>query len=126
MELLKETDIILIEQTDVVDSVHQRAQAVEPKSKRKPRIFFRVDINNPKDTRMYHSRPAHFYPAGSFADAAAGAAAFEAGVVDFSAGLNKREIRRSKANPGLRAEESSYEFFDCPFQICQRYQAVDQ
>src|SRR5215813_11399475 len=110
-ELLQEPDIIFVQQPDVIEPVPQRAQPIQPQSEGESAEFFGVNADGPQHVRVDHSRPAHFDPAGAFADAAAGAVAFEAGVINLRARFDEREIRRRKrvwvSGPKSRRTNSS-------------------
>src|SRR5262245_25323967 len=123
-KLLQEPDIIFVQQPDVIQLVHQRAQSIQPQSEREAGELFGIDRDGAQHVRVDHSRPAHLDPAGAFADATAPAAALEAGVIDLRARFDEREIRWAEARSRFGAEEQTHELLDRAFQVAERDAAV--
>src|SRR5262249_51160383 len=96
-KLLQEPDIIFVQQPDVIQPVHQRAQPIQSQSEGEAGEVFGIDRDGAQHVRVDHSRPAHLDPAGTFADATAPAAALEAGVIDLRARFYEREIGWAEA-----------------------------
>src|SRR5215813_2339435 len=125
-KLLQESDVIFVQQPDVIQLVPQRAQPIQPQSERESGEFFGIDADCAQHVRVDHSRPAHLYPARPFADAATRAVAFEAGVIDLRARFDEWEIRGAEARACFWAEEPMHEFFDRAFQVAERDAAIYQ
>src|SRR6266545_1785410 len=123
-KLLQEPDIIFVQQPDVIQLVHQRAQPIQSQSEREAGELFGIDRDGAQHVRVDHSRPAHLDPAGAFADATAPAAALEAGVIDLRARFDEREIGRAEARARFGAEEQTHELLDRAFQVAERDAAV--
>jgi hypothetical protein len=63
IKLLQKPHVVLEQETNVIQFVHQSAHAVDAESKGKAGKFFRIDTGAAQNVRMDHARPAQFDPA---------------------------------------------------------------
>src|SRR2546426_475683 len=103
-ELGQEAQIVLVEQADVVDSVFQHGDALDPEPEREPGVALGVVADLLEHRGVHHPRAAHLDEARALAAAAAVAAAEDAGDVVLGARLDEREVGRAQ-----RSEEHTSE-----------------
>src|SRR3990172_5793738 len=108
-ELLEETQVVSPESTDVLDSMLEHRQSLQPHAEGEPGETGRVVAAVDQHRRMNHPAAEHFQPAGALAYRTADAAADEALDVHFGRRLGEGEMRRSKAGCHRRAEEAAGE-----------------
>src|SRR5690606_12166317 len=80
-ELLQEPQIVLEEQAQVIHAITQHRQPVDAHAEGIGGVALAVDAARSQHIRMHHAAAEHLDPAGLLAQAAAGAAAFDAGDV---------------------------------------------
>jgi hypothetical protein len=90
-KLLKETQIVLEQQTDIADFMPCGGQAVKADTKGKPAVNLRVYPAARKDVGVYHAGAQYFYPSRVLANTAALPAAFAAAYVHLNTRLGERE-----------------------------------
>ena len=82
-ELLEEADIVVVEETEVVDAVADHRKTFDTKAEGEAGNSFGIVADVLEDGGIHNARAADFNPAGAFADAAARAAADHAAGVGF-------------------------------------------
>src|SRR5215210_7002492 len=116
-ELFEEAHVVLEEEADVVQFVHQPAHAVDAEAEGEARELLGVNADRAQDVRVHHAGAAQLDPAGALAESAARAAALEAGVVGLHARLGEREVGGAEARPRLGAEEAADELGERALQV---------
>ena len=91
-KLLQEPHIVLEQQPNIVELINARAGAIDAQTESEAGEFRRVYVGGAQHIRMDHPRSAQLDPPRLFADATTAAAAIEATVIDFRAGLGERKI----------------------------------
>ncbi len=117
LKLFKEPEIVLQEETQIVDAVLEHCSALDAKSESKSCIALRVDAESFKDVRMDHTCTAEFQPAASLAERAASAFTDEAAYAILYARFYKREEVWAEAHPGVRAEHLACKLSKCTFEV---------
>src|SRR3954451_19603265 len=125
LELSEDAEVVFPDRAQVREAVPQHRDPLDAEAERKPLPLRRIEPDVPEDDRVDPARAAHLDPAGVLADAAAAAAADEAGDVELDRRLREREVARPHPHLPLRAEEPAEEFQHCPLQVGERDAAVD-
>src|SRR6185436_11180580 len=125
-ELAEEADIVLKKDLDVVDLVFEHGQAIDAHAEGEAADFFGVVVNEAVDGGIDHASAEELDPARAFAlgastaaGACAGAAAEDAGDVEFDARLGEREIAGAEAGFYSGAEELFDEILDGASEIAE-------
>src|SRR6266498_439929 len=124
IKLFQKAHVILEEQTNVVESVHQRYHAVNSQAKSKSGKLGRIDASSAQNVGVNHARPAKFYPSRVLANATTSAAALETTEVEFCARFCKRKIRRPKPRDRLRAKHPAQKLSHRALQMCHADSAI--
>src|SRR5215470_1864211 len=98
-ELPEEAQVVLEEETQVVDAVLQHRDALDAHPERPARVLLRIVAHVLQDLRMHHPAAEDLEPAGLLAHTTAVAVAGEAQHVHLGRGLREREERRPEADP---------------------------
>ena len=125
LKLFQEPDIVLEEQPDVVELVHQRAHAVDSEAKREPGILLWIDADRAQHVWMHHAGTAQLDPARVLTDATTTSLALEATEIKLGARLRKRKVGWAKARDRVRPEHSPQKLSHRAFQVRHRDAAVD-
>src|SRR5215470_19115897 len=96
-ELSQEAQVVLEEQPEVVDSVLEHRDPLDPHAERPAGDYLGIVADVAQDLRMHHARTQDLEPAALLAEPAARAAADEAQHVDLGRRLREREERRPEA-----------------------------
>src|ERR1700749_3721278 len=126
LKLLQEANVVLEEESYVVELVHESAHAVYAEAEGEAGELFGVYSDRAQNVRVNHAGAAQFYPARALAESAARTVALEAGVVGLHARLCEREVGRAEARARLRAEEAAHELRERALQVAHVYAAVDE
>src|SRR5712664_1594118 len=118
-------DVVLEEDLDIVDAVLEHGQAIDAHAEGEAADFFRVVFDEAVDGGIYHAGAEKFNPAGAFA-LRAGAAAENAGNIEFDARLGEREITGAEARFHAGAEKLFDEIFDGAGEIAKGDVGVDR
>src|SRR6056297_81524 len=116
-ELLKEAQVVLKKQTQIIHAIAQHRQTLHSHTKGKASVCFRIDAAVGEHRRMHHAAAHHLEPASLAADTAASAAALHTLDVHLGRGLGKREIGRSETHRQITLEEHLEELFDQALQV---------
>src|SRR5215213_3164721 len=106
-EFFQKPDIVLEEQTNIIELVHQPAHAIDSKTKREPVILPLIDSDRAQHVRMHHSGTAQLDPTRVLANSTTTSLALEATEIKLGARLSERKVRRSKARNSVRSKHSS-------------------
>mmetsp|Transcript_8027 Transcript_8027/g.16137 ORF Transcript_8027/g.16137 Transcript_8027/m.16137 type:complete len:212 (+) Transcript_8027:1185-1820(+) len=88
-KLTKETQVILVELTNVRNAVKDHRESFDTESSGKALPFVRIEACHFKNIRIYQSTPTHLEPSTSKKD------------VEFHAGLRKGKVTSAKSNLNL-------------------------
>ena len=113
----QETNVVIIENTKVVNTVFQHGNAFHTQTEGKAPELSAVVARHFKNIGMHHAGAENFDPTGITAGTAAFAAANAAGNIHFGAGFGKREITGTEADLTVFAEELTHHFEQRPFQV---------
>src|SRR5476651_1498456 len=119
-ELLEESQIVLVEQPDVLDLIAENRDALDADAPREAGVFLRVVAHRLEHRRVDHAAAEDFDPAALLAHRAADAVARPAADVHFGARLRVREEARTEPQPRLLAEHVAREGEQRPLQVRQR------
>src|SRR5215471_17003414 len=106
MKLFQEPHVILKQQPNIIQAVHQSAHAIDSEPKSKAGVFMWIDIDRAQHVRVDHARTTELNPAGVLADAATGTATLEATEIKLGAGFGERKIGRPEARARARAKHA--------------------
>ena len=104
-ELFQETDIVLIQQTHVINLILKQRNTLKANAKSKSGIPVRVNAAHLQHMGMDHAAAQDLNPARTLTEPAALAAAFETGHIHFCAGFCEREMMGTEFNLCLRSEQ---------------------
>src|SRR6185295_17156822 len=124
-ELFKESKVVLKQQSNVIDVVHQTGHPIDSQPECEPREFLRIDADLFQYVWMNHSASAQFNPTRTLAHSASGASADITTEVDFRRRLGEWKIRRAKPGSHARPKHHLDEPLQCSFQIGKRDVAID-
>ena len=124
-ELLEEADIVVVEETEVVDAVADHRKTFDTKAEGEAGDGFGIVADVLEDGGIHNARAADFNPAGAFADAAARAAADHATGVGFDGRFGEGEVMRAETDFRLVTEHVASEGGENAFQIGQRDVFID-
>ena len=99
---MKETQVVIIEKADVVNTESEHCDSLYPKAECKAAELFSVVAHMPEYLGMYHAGSQHLQPAGLGTYPAALASAYDALNIYFRTGFCKRKEARSEAYQGIR------------------------
>src|SRR5262249_37415647 len=124
-ELIKESDVVLKQQPDVIYFVHQSRHPVDAKPKRESGELFRVNPHALEHMGMYHATTAQLDPTGVFADPAPRPAAYKAGKVEFRGRFGKWKVRWPESSSQLWPEHQLNKLLNSSLQVSHRDSAID-
>ena len=101
-ELAQESQVVVEEQADVVDSVLQHGNAFDAQPEGEAGVGFRVVADGLEDRGMDHAGAQDLEPAGGLADPAAVAAAHDAFDIDFRGWFGEGKVAGAEADAHLR------------------------
>lgn len=91
MKLAQEPNVVLREQTQVVDLISQHGYTLDAHPESKSGVLLWIYATIAQHVRMNHPRSGYFYPTRVFADVTALSLTYQACNVDFRARLRKRK-----------------------------------
>src|SRR6185295_12236699 len=103
-ELLEESQVVLVEQTDVLHAVAEDGDALDTDSPREAGVLFRVVADGLEHRRVHHAAAAKLDPAGLLAHRAARAVTLPAAEIDLGARLGVGEEARTEAHARFLGE----------------------
>src|SRR6266571_1648211 len=116
-ELGQEPQIVLVEQADVVDSVLQHGDPLDPEPEGEAGVPLGVVADLLEHRGVHHARAAHLDEARALAAAASVALAEDAGDVVLGARLDEREVGRAQAQLQVAPEDPAAEVLEGPLQM---------
>ena len=125
-ELGKEPQVVIEEQTQIVDAIAQHGQALGAHAESEALELFRVDAGHAQHAWVHHAAAHHFQPAGLLAHAAAVAGTHHALDVDFGGRFGEGEERWAETHRQFFLEEYAQEFFDGALEVGEVDIAIDQ
>ena len=108
-ELLEETDVVVVEETEIVDAVTDHCKTFDTKTESEAGNSFGIVADVLEDGGIHNARAADFNPAGPFADAATRAAADHAAGVGFDGRFGEGEVMRAETDFRFVAEHVASE-----------------
>ena len=117
LELLEEADVVVVEETKVVDAVTDHCKTFNAKAEGKAGDGFGIVADVLEDGGIDHARTADFNPAGAFADAAACTATDHAAGIGFDGRFGEGEMMRAETDFRLVAEHFACEGGKNAFQV---------
>src|SRR5687768_7011843 len=108
-KLLQEAEVVLVEQSDVVDAVFQNRDTLDPHAERESRITIGIVSDRFEHRRVHHTAAADFEPSRALADRAAAAMAKHAADEDLGARFGIREEARANLHLCVRFEQLARE-----------------
>ena len=103
-ELFQETDIVLIQQTHVINLILKQRNTLKANAKSKSGIPVRVNAAHLQHMGMDHAAAQDLNPAGASAETSALSAAFKARYVHLGTRLREWEMMGAELNLCLRSE----------------------
>src|SRR4030065_656964 len=116
-KLLQESQVVLVEQPQVVPPIAHHREALNTESESKAGIALAVDAHVPEYFRMHHAAAQDLQPASPLAHTATAAAADHAFDVGLGRRLGEREERRTETDLERFLEELRQEFGEQSFQV---------
>ena len=104
LKLAEETDIVLGEQTQVLDAIFEVRDTLYAHTERVSAVLLAIDAAGLEYVRIHHAAAEDLYPPRSFAERTTGTAADITTDIHLGAGLGEGEITRTQTDLGLGTE----------------------